>query len=324
MRKLFDIKRTKMIDELAFEHNPMSFGKTFLAFFILTLISSVATNSVTNAPIMINFIITEFKNGTFESLTDTLIKFMESPYVSIPWWVILIQLFGGIFAIIAVTVYMKKFEKRKMRSIGLRRGAQLEIILGALIGTLLIGVMFASTLFSGAISYTFAGIDLRILLFALGFAVFSFGEELLVRGFFMNMLARDIKPMAAILTSAILSAIAGFSVYNIPSFINTVLFGILLGIYVFKRGSIWGAVAIRFVWSFVGASILGTNVFDTYAVLSVFVPKYNASSLIGGSSTQGFEAGLIMTVILAVAILLSLLLKTKRSEESFVKIDYFK
>ena len=106
MKNLFDIKRTKMIDELAFEHNPMSFGKTFLAFFILTLISSVATNSVTNAAIMINFIISEIKSGTFKSLTDTLIKFMESPYVSIPWRVILIQLFGGIFANINSTVLL--------------------------------------------------------------------------------------------------------------------------------------------------------------------------------------------------------------------------
>ncbi len=324
MRKLLDIKRTKTVDELAFGHNPMAFGKSFLAFFIITMIVYVATNTITNTPLIVNHIIISIKNGTFVNLTEALIKFMEEPYVILPWWGTPLQLFGGIFAIIAVTVYIKKFEKRKMSAVGIRKnGAFLEVILGAVIGAALIGATFLITAFSGAVSYKLAGFDLRILLYALAFLIFAFGEELLVRGFFMNVLARDMKPIAAIIISSFLYALSGFSSYNIMGFVNTFVFGLLLGVFVFKRGSIWGAVAIRFVWSFVGASILGTPVFGAIPVISVLLPEYNPPEILSGTSSSGFEGGLIMTAILAVAILLVLLLKTKKGEESSVKIEYF-
>ena len=139
----------------------------------------------------------------------------------------------------------------------------------------------------------------------------------------MNVLARDIKPMTAIIISALLQALSSFSAYNITGFINALLFGVLLGIFVFKRGSIWGAAAIRFVWSFIGCSILGTPVFGSYPMISLLAPKYNEPAILSGSTSAGFEAGLLMTALLIVSIALTLLLKTKKSEESAVKIEYF-
>ena len=324
MKKLFDIKRTKMVDELAFGHNPMTFGKTFLAFFLITIITNVATNSITNTPIIVNHVLTMMASGTYTDLTTALIEFLESPYVTLPWWATPLQLFGGIFAVIAVTVYIKKFEKRKMSAVGIRKGGvALEVILGTVIGASLIGIMFASTLFSGTVLYAYRGFDIRLIFYVIGFIIFAFSEELLVHGFFMSVLSRDMKPMTAIIISSILYSIAGFSVYNIPSFINTFAFSMLLGILVFKRGSIWCAVALKLAWCIGGGVLLGTTVFDYYPIISVLVPKYNASEILVGSSSFGFEGGLIMSAILIVAILLALLLKTKKSEESFVKIEYF-
>lgn len=327
MKKLFDIKRTKMVDELAFGHNPMAFGKTFLAFFLISIIASTASNVITNTPILLNHITESMMSGEFTNLTEVLINFLESPYSSLPWWAMLLNLFGGIFAVIAVCVYMKKFEKRKISSIGIRKsGAPLEILLGVAIGTVLIGAVFAITFFSGTVSYAIIGFDIRILLYALGFAVFAFGEELLVRGFFMNVLARDMKPMTAIMVSSILYTISGFSISGgdgVINIINTILFGVLLGIFVFKRGSIWGAASIRFAFSFVSASLLGAPVFGSFSLISLLAPQYNEPAILSGSSYYGFGGGLLMTLILAIAILLTLLLKTKKSEQSAVKIEYF-
>jgi membrane protease YdiL (CAAX protease family) len=327
MKKLFDIKRTKMIDELAFGHNPLAFGKSFLAFFLISIIVNVSTNMLTNTPILLNHILNLMVSGKFTDLTEALIEFLESPTLVLPWWYTPLQLLGGIFAIIAVTVYIKKFEKRKLSAVGLRKGGViLEILLGVAVGGALIGAIFASTLFSGAVSYAFVGFDIRILTYALGFLIFSFGEELLVRGFFMGVLARDMRPMTAIVISSILHALSAFSLYDatsITNIINTVLFGILLGVLVFKRGSIWSAVSLRFVWSFVGCSILGTNVFGSYPIISLLMPNFNPPVFLSGSRIYGFGAGLLMTALLAVAILLTLLLKTKKSEQSAVKIEYF-
>ena len=323
MKRLFDIKRTKMVDELAFGHNPMKFGKTFLAFFLITIISNVATNSITNTPILLNHVLSMIASGSYTDLTTALIEFLESPYVTLPWWATPLQLFGGIFAIIAVCVYMKKFEKRKISAIGIRKnGAVLEVILGLLIGLVLAAVLFLASIFSGAV-YVYRGIDIRLGFYVIGYIIFAFSEELLVHGFFMSMLARDMKPMTAIIVSSILYSIAGFSVYSIPSFLNTFAFSMLLGIFVFKRGSIWGASAIKLAWCLISGVILGSPVFSYYPIISVLMPKYNVSEILIGSSTSGFEGGLLMTVILAVAISILLLLKTKKSEQSAVKIEYF-
>lgn len=327
MKKLFDIKRTKMVDELAFGHNPMAIGKSFLAFFLITIIVNVATNTLTNTPVLLNHIISLIVSGNFTNLTDTLINFLESPTVVLPWWYTPLQLLGGIFAIVAVAVYIKKFEKRKLSAVGVRAGGvSLEILLGIAVGGALIGAIFASTLFSGAVSYAFVGFDIRILTYALGFLVFAFGEELLAHGFFMNVLARDMKPSAAILISSIFYALSAFAISDVSSIVNivnTFFFSALLGIWVFKRGSIWGAAVIRFVWSFVGCAILGTNVFGSYPIISLLRASFNPPMSLSTSGHFGFGGELFMTVLLIISILLVLLTKTKKSEQSFVKIEYF-
>ena len=63
---------------------------------------------------------------------------------------------------------------------------------------------------------------------------------------------------------------------------------------------------------------------NTKTVFNRKLGKAIDSSALKATATDSLNDCVSTAAVLAVAILLSLLLKTKKSEESFVKIDYFK
>ena len=97
----------------------------------------------------------------------------------------------------------------------------------------------------------------------------------------------------------------------------------MLGILAFKRGSIWCGVIIKLVWGFVGANILGTSVFGYTKMLSIFTPVYTSGGTFTTGGEIGFIGGIFTTVILVCIIFILLLTRTKKGEESAVKIEYF-
>lgn len=332
MKKIFDVKRTRMIDEAAFGHTPASFGRVFLAFFLVYIISNAASNLVSSFPLAIYSFFTAMKSGAYDVFKTALengnmeeaYAFLDSIITSIPWWAFLLQLFAYGFMIFASIFYCKKFEKRTVSSMGLRKnGVGLEIALGLLFGIALIGINYLATGIGGAVGYEYNGFNPLILLFIPAFFVLALGEELLIRGFYMTTLARDYNPWLCILTSSLIMSLFSLSYASIVGFINTLLLNILLGILVFKRGSIWCGVIIKLVWGFVGANILGTSVFGYTQMLSIFTPVYTSGGTFTTGGEIGFIGGIFTTLILACMIFILLLTKTKKGEESAVKIEYF-
>ena len=124
MNKLFNIKRTKMIDEAAKGHNPSAFGKIFLAVFLVYIISNAITNLVTTVPTTIYYLALAIQNGTYaeieaavlEGNTSLATSLLYSMMTTLPWWASLLQLLGGGVLFGAVIIYWKKFEKRKIAS----------------------------------------------------------------------------------------------------------------------------------------------------------------------------------------------------------------
>ncbi len=332
MKKIFDIKRTKMVDEAARGHTPSHFGRVFLAFFLVYIISNAAINLITTLPLTIYNFAVSMKDGSYDlfkeamdaSDLDKAIDILYEISANVPWWAFAILLFGYGFLIFASIFYCKKFEKRAPSSMGIRKkGVIVELLLGSLIGGALAGICCGLSIITGSLTFKLEGFSIAILLFIPAFFVFALGEELLVRGFFMTSLARDISPLVAVISSSLLFAIFNIGTLDILGFINTFLFGILLGVYVFKRGSIWGAVAIKAVWGFTLANILGTNVFGYSKMLSILSPVYSNKAILSGSPELGFMSGILTTILLACVTLILLLLNTKKGEESEVKVEYF-
>ena len=329
--KLFDIKRTKMIDEAAFMHRPSTFGKTFWPFLLVVIVCEMIAGMLVSLVGSIYETIVYIKDGTYEAILEEMnngaafVDVIDKLTSALPWWLDFVMLFSYGITIAGVIFYCVKIEKRPFSSLGFRKnGVALEIMLGLGIGALLIGALFSVVYFSGAVDFV-RHPDTRILrptiiLYFFGFLVQVVSEELLYRGFLLTSLSRDIRPIFSALLTALVCSIFNFS--SLIGFINAFLFSFLLNIYVLKRGSIWGTISLRFVWCFVESVVLG---FTGYGA-TIFFPKEIASSLtlvFAGAPGYGFESGLITSILLVFTIFMLLLLKTKKSERSSVEIEYF-
>ena len=332
--KLFDIKRTKMIDEAAFMHRPSSFGKTFWPFLLVVIICELIAGMLVGTIGSIYEFIVLIKDGTLQTFIDGLDK--DTSYLDIVnnmphlpsdslWWLDFILLFSYGVTIAGAIFYCLKMEKRPFSSLGFRKnGAAVEILIGLGVGAALIGTVFSVVYFSGAVDFV-RHIDTRIfrpsiILYFFGFLVKVVSEELLYRGFLLTSLSRDIRPFFSALLTALVCSIFNFS--SLIGFLNAFLFSLLLNIYVLKRGSIWGTVALRFVWCFTEEVVLGF----TGLGAAMFIPKEQSSSLVAvlaGTPGYGFDSGLVASILFVFTIFILLLLKTKKSERSVVEIEYF-
>jgi membrane protease YdiL (CAAX protease family) len=223
-----------MIDEAAKGHNPRAFGKIFLAVFLVYIISNAITNLVTTVPTTIYYLALAIQNGTYAEIeaavlsgnTSLATSLLYSMMTTLPWWASLLQLLGGGVLFGAVIIYWKKFEKRKIASLGIRRGLiPLELLYGTLIGGALVLLTLTVALLTGTLKLSFGGFSFAVLLFPLGFLAFAAGEEILIHGLLMTSLARDIKPVFAVLISSLVFSLLGFS-YTLDAmyFLNTFLF----------------------------------------------------------------------------------------------------
>lgn len=331
--KLFDIKRTKMIDEAAFMHRPSSFGKTFWPFLLLVFICDFIASIIVGIVGSIYDTVIYIKDGTYEAMVNAMGEgqsFMDvfSTYMSdvtIPWWLDFVTLFSYGITIAGVIFYCLKIEKRPLSSLGFRKnGVVLEILLGLGIGALLIGAVYAIVTSTGAVTFV-RHTDTRILrpsiiLYFFGFLVKVVSEELLYRGFLLTSLSRDIRPIFSALLTALVCSIFNFS--TLIGFINSFVFCFLLNVYVLKRGSIWGSISIRFVWCFFEAVVLGFTGLGAAMFLPA-TPTSSVSLLLAGTPGYGFDSGLIATILFIFTIFILLLLKTKKSERSCVEVEYF-
>ena len=324
-----------MIDEAAFRHKPTTAGRGILSFILVYFLANILSGMITFAVTFVYGIVYATKSGLLEiysnaveegnqeAADEAITMLMEG--INVPWWLIIVELFACAVVIFVAIFYSIKFEKRPLSSLGIRRGGVAwEILLGAICGSVFTALVIGFAFVTGSVSFVaykpFSPVFV-VLIFAC--LIESAAEEILLRGYFMTSLARDTKPIVAILISALVYALLHLLYLDPIIIINAFLFGVLMGLYVFKRGSIWGAIVLNFVWSYVGCVIFGSPVLGMGTVPSILAPKYNYANVISGGNVAGFEAGLAFTLVLVVAIAILLLFKTKKREISGFEIEYF-
>ena len=333
----FKIKKTKMLDEAVRGHTQQGILKISLIFVLVFFIANTISSIFQSIPVSIYSVTAMLTNEEYQELIRLfmneaisyddfltgLLNVTESIVLNIPFWITLIMLFSTVFVIATSIFYCVKFEKRPISSMGVRKkDIAKEYLLGMGIGTAMFGLSYLFAYLCGAVTISVNHFSPFIILFFLAFVIQGASEEFLVRGYYMISLARDTKIPVAIGLSSIFFGLlhianAGFSFI---AFVNIVLMGVFLGIYVFKRGDIWGACAIHTMWNFVQGNIFGVRVSGIAIDKSVFYTTYdeNLSFINGGSF--GLEGGLCVTLILLVSILLILLVGTKKSEISDYEI----
>ncbi|MBQ3040758.1 MAG: CPBP family intramembrane metalloprotease [Clostridia bacterium] len=335
MRKFFDIKRTKMTDDAAFRHKPVTAGKTVLTFLLVYIIASLLSSVI---PLIVDsaYILTQAskiglldaytaaaKAGNAEAADAILAQIFES--IKTPSWLVAIELASLALAGVTAIFYCKKFEKRPLKSLGLRGGkgaigeAFLGLGIGIVITALVVGFAFATTSISFKFNSSFTTVF--YLLIPACF-ISALAEELLWRGYLMTSLSRDSSPIRSILIMSIVYTVFHIS-FNPILILNSFLFSFFMGVYVFKRGSIWGATFINFVWTYVTTAIFGSFLPIAGTTPSILTTVFLRADYVSGGELFGFFGGLALTLIIVLATCVLLLTKTKKKEISSFTIDYF-
>jgi uncharacterized protein len=178
-----------------------------------------------------------------------------------------VQVSFGLFGVLAATVLMARLERRSPADYGLgHRGALSRFALGALVGLALMSALTGLLLLTGGLA--FDGVALR------GAAAWRSGlawggaclmvallEELMLRGYLLQVLARGIGfRWAVVLTSLLFAAghlkNAGESPIGLAA---VVLIGLVWGYSVWRLGSLWWALGFHAAWNWAQSFLFGVG-----------------------------------------------------------------
>ncbi|MBO7169975.1 MAG: CPBP family intramembrane metalloprotease [Clostridia bacterium] len=306
--------------------------KTFLLFLLLFFIGN-ALQSVVLTPMLYVLMLTDpayydVINGEYEStaqMMESITKYAEGLYEHPA--VIAVMLFATAGTTIACLVFCRFIEKRSFASMGMtKKGAFPAYLRGLLLGLVLFSVAVAFSLFFGAVRFTGLNPDfspaLSLLLF-LGYLVQGFSEELLCRGMLMVSTARRAPLWYGWLISSFTFAIlhTANNGFSLLPFLNLLLFGLLMGLYMIRGGSIWGAAALHSVWNFAEGVLTSFPVSGTRMPthLLSFVTVEGKELFHGG--LFGPEGGLGATFVLAVALTLFAMAETKKAPPATIPTE---
>lgn len=320
--------RTKMLDEAAMNHRPTHFLHSLLFFMIVYFIADSARQVFMLLPTMIYlFTTSEFKSllsqassgeMKMEELMESYSSMLTDITANIPWWLVLISLISTVALAVAAILYCKIFEKRKLPTLGLRKSKiGLEYGVGAVIGLAMYSLTFLIAFLTGAVSFEGgASFSFPIILFFIAFIIQGASEEIFIRGYLMTSVARDYKVFLAVFFSSAVFSLIHISNAGVtpPALINIFLFGVFEGIYVLKRGDLWGACAIHSMWNFAQGNIFGSSVSGMGQMPSVFRIVSNPNMTAANGGAFGMEGGFACTVVVLVAIAIILLIPPKKSE----------
>ena len=324
---LYHINRTAMIkeaqDSLIHEKRPKTLFVEAMIFLLVVLIATVPQSVVTGVGLfVIMFSDPEFwelaSSGTISD--EAILEYSMKVTENLPDWYYVLMLAASGFMIIAAIVYCKAFEKRPLSSLGFsKRGFITEYLAGALVGLVMISVPVLACYLSGALTVSVSeNVDIpTILLFLLAFLLQGMGEEVLFRGYLLTSLARRHHIWVAIIFSSALFAAfhTGNAAFGIIPFINITLFGIFSAVLMLKRGSIWAVGAIHSLWNFAQGNVFGLNVSGNPKFASFLTSSQGEVGAILSGGDFGPEGGLGATVVLLIAILIALLMPTKKGEQ---------
>ena len=228
---------------------------------------------------------------------------------------LLLTLFSFALALGVLWIWLRVKERRRFSTLGLERDGQTlpRILRGAAAGLGLVTVCILAPVITGQATLTWnassIGTDglLFVGLMLLGFLVQGSTEEILVRGFITQAVARRWGLIAAVIVQAVVFAAmhgvnAGMGV--MPA-VNLALFAVFAIAWTLLEGSLWGICAWHGVWNwaqgnFFGVAVSGHTVNDS---IFAFTPNEGSIDLLTGGAF-GIEGSLVTSAVLLVATLI--------------------
>lgn len=222
------------------------------------------------------------------------------------------------FAFISLLVFfrVKVIEKRSLSYIGFGKNNWIKkYLLGFLIGLVMMSIIVLILLPFGYIEVEKNPIQpvgisslSSILIILLGWIIQGGTEEVVTRGWLMNILSDRYNIGVGLLVSSTLFGLMHLTNPNVNyiAVINIILVGVFYGLYVIKTNDLWAVCGMHSAWNFAQGNLFGFEV----SGLNVSVGTLIDLNLVGNDFVTGGvfgpEAGIVATFILlsSIAILL--------------------
>ena len=233
---------------------------------------------------------------------------------------ILIASFGGV--ILLTWAWLRWFERRPFWTLGFERaGALPKYARGFAFGLLAFGASVAILGTSGLASldhveYAAAG---GILIVLVGWLVQGAAEEIVTRGWLLNVIGARYRPWHGVLTSVIVFSLLHGLNPNIGPLplVNLVLFALFAGLYMLWERGLWGIAAFHSAWTWAQGNVFGLQVSGNEAGATLLQMKVVAGADLFTGGGFGPEGGLAVTLVMLVAIgLVAIALRRRHARET--------
>lgn len=216
--------------------------------------------------------------------------------------------------IVTSIICLSLFSKRDIKSLGFlpHKNFLQDFLAGSLISFLMVSVVALLQFLSGSTSYSVSAFSENfsllglIVLFFMIFIAAAF-EEVLFRGYPLQVLANQLSPVSAVIIMSGLFALVhiGNSHATFFSTINTALAGIWLSVAYFKTRSLYLATGLHLGWNFslgaiYGLPVSGVTELNMYSLLKT----HNLGSAWLTGADYGPEGGAIGAIVLVIGIIL--------------------
>lgn len=235
---------------------------------------------------------------------------------------LLITLFSFAFISLLVFFRVKVIEKRSFSSIGFNKNNWLKkYSLGFLIGLAMMSIIVLILFPFGYITVEKNPIQpvgisatASVLIILLGWIIQGATEEIVTRGWLLNVLSNKYNIGVGLLISSTLFGLMHLTNPNVNyiAVINIILVGLFYGLYVIKTNDLWAVCGMHSAWNFAQGNIFGFKV----SGLDVSVGSLIDLNLVGSDFVTGGifgpEAGITATFILLASIGILLFIDKKR------------
>ncbi len=235
---------------------------------------------------------------------------------------LLINLLSFAFTSLLVFFRVKVIEKRSLCSIGFNKENYFKkYLLGFLIGLLMMSAVVLILLPLGCITIEENPIQQigisalpSILIILLGWIIQGATEEIVTRGWLLNVLSNRYNIGVGLLISSTLFGLLHLGNPNINyiAVINIILVGVFYGLYVIKTNDLWAVCGMHTAWNFAQGNLFGFEV----SGLNVSVGSLIDLNLVGNDMITGGvfgpEAGVVATFVLLMSIVILLFIDKKR------------
>ena len=235
---------------------------------------------------------------------------------------LLITLFSFAFISLLVFFRVKVIEKRSFSSIGFNKNNWLKkYSLGFLIGLAMMSIIVLILFPFGYITVEKNPIQpvgisaiASVLVILLGWIIQGATEEIVTRGWLLNVLSTKYNIGVGLLISSTLFGLMHLTNPNVNyiAVINIILVGLFYGLYVIKTNDLWAVCGMHSAWNFAQGNIFGFKV----SGLDVSVGSLIDLNLVGSDFVTGGifgpEAGITATFILLASIGILLFIDKKR------------